>query len=217
MIPKKSQPINGNHNPNTEVESSGLNLESQFANYQADDGLSLTELATILTKRTQILAVVPPVPPTGQTLNLLVFQLGREQYGIDVHNVREIYPQQPLTPVPRTPNFVAGIFSARGRILSVVNLSRFLGLPYQTQEVDQPKIIVVTTINSTGETMQLEVGLLVDEVTDIVTLFEDEINQLLATQSRAEYVRGITSNLLVVLDINALLSDKRLLIEEEIL
>lgn len=212
MIPNKSQSFKGNHNPDIEVQASQLNLEAQFANYQAEDGLSLDKLAAILTKRAQNLAVVPPEPSTGQTLNLLVFQLGQEQYGIDVHNVREIYPKQPLTPVPRTPNFVAGIFSARGRILSVISLASFMGLPYQNPESGQAKIIVVT-----DKIAQLEVGLLVNEVTDIVTLFEDEVKQLLATQTRTEYVRGITSGLLVVLDLNALLSDKRLLVDEEIL
>lgn len=212
MIPKKSQSFNGNHNSDIEVQASQLNLESQFANYQAEDGLSLDKLAAILIQRAQNLAAIPPDPTTGQTLNLLVFQLGQEQYGIDVHNVREIYPWQPLTPVPRTPNFVAGIFSARGRILSVISLASFIGLPCQSPQSGQAKIIVVS-----NQIAQLEVGLLVDEVTDIVTLFEDDVKQLLATQTRTEYVRGITSDLLVVLDLNALLSDKRLLVDEEIL
>lgn len=218
MTATKFQSSNSNHKSDVEVQTALLNLESQLANYQAEDGLSLTSLATILTNRAQALAAVPLEPPTGQTLELLVFQLGQEKYGIDVHNVREIYPQQPLTLVPRTPNFVAGIFSARGRILSVIDFAHFLGLPpRQSTELDQPKIIVVTTADSGEEMAQLEVGLLVDEVSDIVTIFEDEVKQHLVTQSRADYVRGITSELLVVLNLNALLNDKHLIVDEEVL
>lgn len=218
MTLTSSQRSNNHHNPDNKNQPLLLSLESQLVDYQAEDGLSLTDLAAILTKRAHNLAVVPPDPPTGQTLSLLVLQLGQERYGIDVHSVREIYPQQPLTPVPRTPNFVAGIFSARGRILSVINLARFLGLPAdQNRVLNQSKIIVVTNSNIAREASYLEVGLVVDEVTDIVTIFKDEVKQLLANQTRTEYVQGITSDLLVVLDLNALLSDKRLLVDEEVL
>ncbi|MFN8453561.1 MAG: chemotaxis protein CheW [Anaerolineae bacterium] len=218
MTLTQSQLLNGNHHRGSDIQSSLLNLESQLANYQAEDGLSLTTLAAILTKRAQNLATVPPEPPTGQTLNLLVFQLGQERYGIDVQHVREIYPRQPLTPVPRTPDFVAGIFSARGRILSVVNLKQFLGLPSaQSRESDQDKIIVVANTNSTTDMAQMEVGFLVDEVTDLVTIFEDEVGLSLATHTGANYVRGITADLLVVLDLSVLLSDERLVVYEELL
>ncbi len=213
-----SQPLPAKHQPDIDSQAALLNLESQLANFEAEDGVSLTTLAAILTRRAQNLAVIPPEPPAGQTLNLLVFQLGQERYGIDVHHVREIYPRQPLTPVPRTPNFVAGVFNARGRILSVVNVRHFLGLP-SSQSVggDHEKIIVVANTTSAAEMAQMEVGFLVDEVTDLVTVFVDEVRLSLATHSGADYIRGITSDLLTVLDLKALLSDKRLIVYEEIL
>jgi purine-binding chemotaxis protein CheW len=135
-----------------------------------------------------------------------------------VSNVREIYPPQLLTAVPRTPHFLAGVFSARGRILSAIDLASFLGLPARPhRELAQTKIIVVTPTGPTAETIQLELGLLVDEVTDIITIFEDEAELSLATHTGVDYIRGITSDLLVVLDLNALLSDKRLIVNEEVL
>jgi purine-binding chemotaxis protein CheW len=190
-----------------------------------EDNLSQAELAEIWARRAQVLAQAPPTVATGQTIALLVFQLSGERYGIDVTNVREIYPVEQLTPVPRTPSFVAGVFSARGHILSVIDLRTFLGLPAPIStnsrgqaEVNQTKIIVVTNTDSTSETAQMEIGLLVDEVTDVYTIFIEEIEPPLTTQVslRANHIRGVTADLLVVLDLNALLSDKQLIIKDEL-
>lgn len=186
-----------------------------------DDQLSPAELAEILARRAYTLAQEPPAAVTGQTMALLIFRLNNERYGIDVTNVHEIYPLQQLTPVPRTPPFVAGVFSARGRILSVIDLRTFLGLPAAARgqtEVGQSKIMVVTNTDSTSETVQMEVGLLVDEVIDVQTIFTEELEASLTTPtgSRANHIRGVTSDLLVVLELNALLGDKQLIIKDEL-
>jgi purine-binding chemotaxis protein CheW len=174
-------------------------------------------LAEIWTRRAYDLAEEPPSEVKGDTLNLLVFNLGGEQYGIEVANVREIYPLEQLTPVPRTPDFVAGVFSARGRILSVIDLRAFLGLPTTSNNAEsQTKIMVVTNTDPTSDNM--DVGVLADEVVDVVTIFRDELEPPLSTQAgvHADYIYGLTTDLLVVLNLNALLSDKRLIVHEEI-
>jgi purine-binding chemotaxis protein CheW len=189
-----------------------------------EDALSLEELEEIWARRAYELAQEPPAPVTSQTVDLLIFWLGKERYGIDVTNVREIYPLEQLTPVPRTPNFVAGVFSARGRILSVIDLSAFFDLP-AVGISDETKIIVVSNANlrsGNGQTPNrevLEMGILADEVTDVITIFKKDIQPPLTTHTgvRADYMQGITADLLVVLNLNALLSDKRLIIQEELL
>jgi purine-binding chemotaxis protein CheW len=183
-----------------------------------EEALSPQELAQIWAKRAYELAEEPPAPTLGQTMDLLVFWLAGERYGLEVTNVREIYPLEQLTPVPRTPNFVAGVFSARGRILSVVDLRAFMGLP-ATDLSDQTKIIVVGSTNSTSEPVQMEIGLLADEVADVLTVFKEDIDPPLTTHTdtRTEYIQGVTTDLLVVLDLNTLLNDKRLIVHEEII
>jgi purine-binding chemotaxis protein CheW len=191
----------------------------------ADDPLNPAELAEIWARRAYALAQEPPAALTGQTVTLLVFRLNSEHYGINVSHVHEIYPRQQLTPVPRTPGFVAGVFSARGRILSVIDLRSFFGLPAPTPshgrgqvEINQTKIIVVANTDTSSETTQIEVGLLVDEVIDVQTVFTEEIEAPLTTQDgiHAHHIRGVTSDLLVVLELNALLSDKQLVIKDEL-
>lgn len=171
------------------------------------------ELAEIWARRAYELAEETLAPATGQTVDLLVFWLGNERYGLGVSNVREIYPLEQLTPVPRTPSFVAGVFSARGRIISVIDLRAFLGLP-TTGLSDQTKIIVVTNTDQA-----LEMGILADEVSDVVTVFKEDIEPPLITQASvpSEHLQGITADMLVVLNLNTLLSDQRLIVQEEIM
>jgi len=64
----------------------------------------------------------------------------------------------------------------------------------------------------------MEIGILADEVADVCTVFIEEIEPPLTTQAsiRANHIRGVTADLLVVLDLNALLSDKQLIIKDEL-
>jgi len=202
---------------------------------KADEILSPAKLAEVWARRAYELALEPPAPTTGKTIDVLVFWLGKERYGIEVTNVREIYPLEQLTPVPRTPSFVAGVFNARGRILSVIDMAAFFELPSRPAnslggrgkaETNQAKIIVVGHNNDLGATggkragkEMVEVGILTDEVADVVTIFKQDIQPPLTTHTgvRAEYIQGITADLLVVLNLNGLLSDKRLIIQEELI
>lgn len=202
------------------VETNGQNpaidrLESSPGEIQ--ELLSAAELAEVWARRAEALAQEPPAEATGQTTNQLVFWIGGEQYGIEVAHVREIYPLTQLTPVPRAPNFVVGVFSARGRIISVIDLRAFLGRsPLEIS--DQSKIVVVTNTDSGSETGQMEVGLLTDDVADITTIFKEDIEPPLAIHSGviAKYLYGITADMLLVLNLNALLNDKKLIVHEEI-
>lgn len=184
-----------------------------------EDSLSAAVLAKIWARRAYELAEEPPPEATGQAIDLLVFWLGGERYGVEVTSVREIHPLEQLTPVPRTPEFVVGVFSARGRILSVVDLRAFMGLPTVGLS-DQTKIIVVTNTDQSSETAGMEIGILADDVADVTTIFKEDIEPPLTTthvSARAEYVLGITPEMLVVLELNALLGDKQLIVYEELI
>jgi purine-binding chemotaxis protein CheW len=179
--------------------------------------LSPAELAEIWARRAYNLAEPPPAEASGQTLDLLVFRLSGERYGLEVAHVREIYPLEQLTRVPRTPNFVVGIFSARGRLISVIDLRLFLGLPASPDNrrkggTNETKIIVVATDD-------LAVGLLADDVSEVLTVFKDELEPALTSQmgNRTESTLGIAPGMLVALNLKGLLSDKRLIVSEELL
>jgi purine-binding chemotaxis protein CheW len=190
----------------------------------ADESATAAQLAQVWARRAYELAKEPPPTATGQTLDLLLFWVGQEQYGIEVSHIREIFPVQQLTPVPRTPNFVVGVFNARGRIISVIDLQAFLdmsgsvGNRSKPFDIDQAKIIVVTNSDPTSAADPIEIGIIVEEVTDVVTLFEKDIEPPLTTYTEAHsgYLRGITADMLAVLNLNAILDDKRLIVDEEL-
>lgn len=213
-------------------ESTNHRQQPVIVESKSDDTLNPAQLAEIWARRAYELAQEPPAPSTGKTIDVLVFWLGKERYGIEVTNVREIYPLEQLTPVPRTPGFVAGVFSARGRILSAIDLAAFFDLPRPANpqsgkakgEGNVHKIIVVANndLSDTGprrSNEMVEVGILADEVADVVTIFKQDIQPPLTTHTgvRAEYIQGLTADLLVVLNLSALLSDRRLIIQEELL
>ncbi len=124
--------------------------------------------------------------------------------------MREIHPFEHITSVPRTPDFVAGVFSARGRLVSVVDLRAFFGLTIPALS-DDSNIIVV-------EDNDFSVGFLVDQVIDVITIFKDEIEPPLATEesAKSKFSLGIGPQMTSILNLQALLNDKRLIIYEEL-
>ena len=204
--------------PQSLIPGSQFQIPDSDSRIQNDQILSSAELAEIWARRAQALAEEPPAEATGQTIDLLVFWLGDERYGLEVTSVREIHPLEQMTPVPRTPNFVAGVFSARGRILSVIDLRAFFGLSAINLS-DETKIIVVANNDSTSETAHMEVGILADAVDDVITVFKEDIEPPLTTHRgvQAECLQGITADMLIILDLTALLNDKRLVVYEEIM
>jgi purine-binding chemotaxis protein CheW len=206
-------------------QNSKTSLPTAHREFFSEENLTAADLAQVWARRAYQLAEAPPAPVTGETVDLLVFWLGKERFGLEVSNVREIFPVQQLTPVPRTPNFVAGVFSARGRIISVIDLRAFLGLSGPAGNgsnkpgMSQAKIIVTTNTDLTSATAQMEVGLLVEEVSDVITIFKKDIEPPLISHTgpHSDYLRGITAEMLVVLNLNALLNDKRVIVLEELM
>ena len=168
------------------------------------------EAMDILARRTQALATPPPSEVKGESIDILTFVLDKERYGIDIAYIQAIHRFEQITPVPRTPDFVVGIFSARGRLVSVIDVRAFIGLPALTLSTES-QIIVVNYNN-------FEVGLLADEVLDVMTVFNEDIELPLVSQSvsKAQYVFGLSKDLIVIMDLKKLLNDQRLCINEPV-
>ena len=104
---------------------------------------------------------------TSKTVELLTFQLADQEYSLDIMAVREIRGWTRATPLPHAPSFMKGVINLRGTVLPVMDLSERIGLPTR-KDSDRNVIIVV----SHQETMT---GLLVDAVSDIIALTEDDL------------------------------------------
>lgn len=97
----------------------------------------------------------------------LAFQLDNEEYALDIRQINEIIKAREFTEIPRSPEFVLGIISLRGVVVPVFDLRCRLNLG--VAEITANSRIVVC---QSGE---VTVGLLVDDINQVVNLVEDEI------------------------------------------
>lgn len=209
--------VNGVNGRGAPQHLNGSTQPASF-NYEAEQQLTAGQIAAIWQRRAEALATPLHVASAGTTLELLVFSLGGKRYGIKVKHVREIYPVRQITPIPRTPDFVVGVFSARGRLLSVIDLHAFLGLPKASLTHNSKIIVIANEAQSMGSKDEMELGLLADEVENVLTLFEDELTPMVSSlnDSQVEFTLGVRADMLVVLNLEMLLNNKRLIIHEEI-
>jgi len=118
-------------------------------------------------------------------LKLIIFKLGREEYGMDILRVQEIKRMMSITRVPSTPPFIKGVINLRGSVLPVIDLRTRLGLA-ETELRDAARIIVILVNETT-------VGFIVDEVVEVTTIDTKnvEVAHALSTGLSTEYISGI--------------------------
>lgn len=167
--------------------------------------------AEILRLRAQQLAREPEPPEQeGSALEVIEFGLAGERYALEVAFVREVHPLEDLTPLPCTPAFVRGLVNVRGRILPVIDLKKFFDLP-ESGITDLHRILLIATPVMTF-------GLLADTVAGTCRIPLDRLEDSLPTLTgiRAEYLKGVTAERLVVLDAARMLADDRLVVHETV-
>ncbi len=103
----------------------------------------------------------------GATLQLVTFNLGEDEYGIDIMTVREIRVWAETTTLPNTAEFVLGVINLRGLIVPIFDLRRRFGQGATT--LTETHVIIIISMN------EQTLGILVDSVSDIVTVKEDDI------------------------------------------
>lgn len=168
------------------------------------------DLLEVFQERARRLARPPEEDLAGETTQVVVFALGQESYAVEAAFVETIVPLERITPVPCTPDFVVGVINLRGRILSVIDLHRFLG---QTP-IPRDSETQVIAVRAAG----LEVGILANQVRDVQPLLLEDLRPALPTASSkaAAYTRGLTPGMVVFLDLQALLKDERIIVWQEV-
>jgi purine-binding chemotaxis protein CheW len=141
-------------------------------------------------------------------LEVVEFLLASEHYCIESKYIREIHALSEFTPLPGTPAFVLGLANIRGQILSIIDIKKLFDLP-EKGLTDLNKVIIVRT-------NQMELGILADVVLGVRNLALDQFQNSLPTLTgiRAEYLKGITKDPMVVLDVEAILSDEKIIVNE---
>jgi purine-binding chemotaxis protein CheW len=168
------------------------------------------EKKSILRERAQLLAKEPEESEKAHFfMEVLSFLLAGERYAIEARFVVETMPLREFTPLPGLPSFILGIVNVRGRILSVMDIKRFFDLP-ESGLPDLHKLIIVRY-------RDLEVGILADALLGIQTLPLDLMQSSLPTLTgvREIYLAGVTAERTIVLRIEKILSDERIIVNDE--
>jgi purine-binding chemotaxis protein CheW len=118
---------------------------------------------------------------------LISFRIGQQEFCVDIMAVREIRGWTPATALPQSASFVRGVINLRGAVLPIVDLAARLG--FESAEATDRHVIIVAQIGVQT------VGLLVDAVSDILTVTDDAIQPTpdVASDTARAFVRGLLS------------------------
>ncbi len=185
----------------------------EAAREKLEKGWQITdkEKEKILKARTKALArEVKEEELAAEYLTVAEFMLANERYGIELNNIVEVYPLKDLTPMPCTPPFVLGIFNVRGQIQTIIDIKKFFDLPDKGLS-DLNRVIIVRARG-------IEAGILADVIIGIRSVPLKKIQPTLPTLTdiRAEYMKGVTGDQLIILDVEKIFSDERIIVNEEV-
>lgn len=142
-----------------------------------------------------------------ETREVLVFVLGREEYGVDILKVQEIRGYEKVTPIPSAPEYLKGVVNLRGVIVPVIDMRVKFRLP----EVRYDSFTVVVILRIGGRV----VGLVVDGVSDVVRFTESEVKAApqLGALVDSSFLDGVATQddrMVLLVDIERLLSSGEL-------
>ncbi len=185
-------------------------LDASQAALKQELGPSSEEKQKILRARARALAKgnEKEAPSPDLFLEIVEFVLGPEHYGIESSHIREIHTLSEFTPLPCTPAFVLGLVNVRGQILSIINIKKLFDLP-EKGLTDLNKVIIV-------HANHMDLGILADAILGVRRIALEALHPALPTLTgiREEYLKGITKDPLVVLDVETILSDEKILVNE---
>ncbi|NLY77548.1 MAG: purine-binding chemotaxis protein CheW [Tissierellia bacterium] len=138
-------------------------------------------------------------------MQYVVFNINKEEFGIDIMKVKEIITYKEPTHIPNCPDFVEGVLNYRGKVIPVINLKK----RFQMGDTDLTKEtrIIVISLNDR------EIGFIVDEASQTIRLDEDQIDPAPDVISKVDrrFISGVgkinESRLLIILNLHNVLTD----------
>ena len=138
----------------------------------------------------------------------LTFSLADEEYGVDILRVQELRGWETVTRVPNAPPYVKGVLNLRGAIVPIFDLRERFNLALQEYTKDTV-VIVLRVMSANG---MRSIGVVVDEVSDVLNSTEDSITNTpdFGGSVATEYIRGLVSaggKMIMLLDVDKLLNE----------
>lgn len=134
----------------------------------------------------EFLALKQIVEEDSQDGKFLIFELGKESYGIEIKYVTEIIGIQPVTEVPEMPEYIKGVINLRGKIIPVMDVRLRFKKP--AVEYNERTCVIVIDIHD------ISLGLIVDRVSEVMLISEENIApppEFTQMSGSGRFVKGI--------------------------
>lgn len=136
----------------------------------------------------------------------IVVKIGNEQYGIDISYIDNIVRMQKITRVPKAQSYFKGIINLRGEVVPVMTIRVRMGL--EMDEFTNDTRIIILKMEEHGK-----LGVIVDQVKEVVTLTPNEIDPYIpdTRDEKSAFIKGIGKNnnqLISLLELNSIIEDK---------
>lgn len=131
----------------------------------------------------------------------IVVKIGSEQYGIDISYIDTIVRMQKITRVPKAQNYFKGVINLRGEIVPVMSIR--LKMKLNDDAYSNASRIIILKLEEKGM-----LGIIVDEVKEVVTLSDDEVEK---SSGKGSFINGVGKHgeeLISLFDINAVVEEK---------
>jgi purine-binding chemotaxis protein CheW len=140
---------------------------------------------------------------TTSLREFLAFKLGDEEYGIDILRVQEIRSYESPTRIANAPSFIKGVVNLRGVIVPIVDMR----IKFNLESVNYDDFTVVIVLNIAGRV----VGMVVDAVSDVITLTPEQLRPVPAFNSSIDAdhllaIGAIDDRMLILVDIGKLMA-----------
>ncbi|MCI9071659.1 MAG: purine-binding chemotaxis protein CheW [Lachnospiraceae bacterium] len=152
------------------------------------------------------LKVVESNNTTGVQQQYIVVRLGEEQYGVDIRYIDNIVRMQKITRVPKVAPYLKGVINLRGEVIPIMSLRLKMFLP--EDEITKATRIIILKLEQYGS-----IGVIVDEVKEVVTLDEEHIEKVSydSKEERLNFLGGIgkyDGGLISLLDFNLVMQER---------
>jgi purine-binding chemotaxis protein CheW len=142
-----------------------------------------------------------------ESVQYIVVKFNEEQYGIDIKYIENIVRMQRITRVPKVQKYIKGVINLRGEVIPVVSIRLKMGL--EEDEITKATRIIIIKLDN-----EEVIGMLVDEVKEVVTLSASQIERVsydANKEDKVNYLSGIGKDkggLISLLDLNLVFAEK---------
>ncbi|MBE5909772.1 chemotaxis protein CheW [Pseudobutyrivibrio sp.] len=134
----------------------------------------------------------------------IVVKIGGEHYGIDISYIDNIVRMSKITRVPKAPSYYRGVINLRGEVVPVMSLRRRMNL--DDDEFTDASRIIILKLDAGGL-----MGVIVDEVKEVLSLSEDDIEAPTSTlKSKNSFINGVGTNgdeLISIFEISSIIGE----------